>query len=314
MKRFCIKVVLFFCALAVILGVSCFTLPLKTAKSSLLTVQRSKLIRLQEIKGPRVILVGGSGLGQGMATADFAAQIKRPVYNMGVHAGLGLVYQMSAVLPLLHQGDLVVLVPEYANFQGLHCYGDMELISLLVDILPEQRNYITIGHWMRLSDLILQYGAIKLRNLFVSRGPDRNPSGWYDDFGDQFWPRNCDAAEHRSLPPAKVLSSSDFTPDILFVINDFCSQANEKGTRVVLLPPAYLKSDYVRQREFIQAAAAALAQNGTPFIAPPERYALKDHYFFDTHYHLNLAGRKVRSGLMAEDIFRDFEKKDANRQ
>lgn len=96
MKRFLLSIIAFFLLLGMGLVLSCFYLPSPAVENSMLAVQKTKLEQLSRIQGPRIILIGGSGLGMGMLTSELAKELNHPVYNMGLHAGLGLIYQLSA--------------------------------------------------------------------------------------------------------------------------------------------------------------------------------------------------------------------------
>lgn len=302
-KRFAYFVVLFFALLGTGLVCACFYLPSRTVGQSMLVVQRAKLDRLSQIQGARVIFVGGSGLGMGMQTSKLAQRLSRPVYNMGLHAGLGIIYQLCAISPTqLHRGDIVVIVPEYANFDGKQCFGDQELVAMLVDVLPEHRKHISLTHWMRLWRCVAKYGAGKIRKCFLRQGNvTSDPADDYDTFGDAKWVGLAPDAR-LVVPPSKKLSERDYSPTVLRYIRDYVDACREKGVRVVLLPPAYQAFSFDQQSDYIQKVEQELRQNGTPFIASPKRYRLDEKYFYDTPYHLNLRGRELRTTLLIEDL------------
>lgn len=124
----------------------CFFLPSKHARETMLGAQITKLRALEALPGERIVIVGGSGCGQGLVTSNICVALNRPVYNMGLHAGLGLIYQMAAVKPLIRRGDVVLLIPEYANFDGSTCFGNAELLMMVMDIIPEHKRLLTFNH------------------------------------------------------------------------------------------------------------------------------------------------------------------------
>ncbi len=267
----------------------------------MLAVQKTKLEQLSRIQGPRIILIGGSGLGMGMLTSELAKELNHPVYNMGLHAGLGLIYQMC--LPPSYQlknGDLIVIVPEYANFNGESCFGDQELVAMVSDILPEHRKYLSLSHWFRLWQHVARHGAGKIRKCFLPERPS-NPSDSYDSFGDCKWGNKPPDAQ-LVFPVAKRLSASNFSPTILQYIRSYIDTCKEKGVRVVLLPPAYQAQSYDNQSEYIRKIEQELERGGMPFLVPTKRYRLDRQYFYDTPYHLNLIGRRLRTHMMIADL------------
>lgn len=72
------------------------------------------------------------------------------------------------------------------------------------------------------------------------------------------------------------------------------------GVRVFVCPPAYQRTSFEHQKDYIQRVSRELERAGISFIAPPEKFALPDNLYFDTPYHLNLDGRRIRSELMIE--------------
>ena len=304
MRRFAVKVLLWFGVLLALLFGACFGLPDASAKRTMLGAMPRKLTCLDAIPRGRVVFVGGSGLGMGMVTRDVEKNLGRRCYNMGLHAGLGLIYQMKSIVPHVHDGDVVVLVPEYANFDGSSCYGNRELVAMIADVLPRHRKLLDVVHWMRLSQFVCEYGADKLRRLFCSYRTKDESLG-YDTYGDSRYGEHPDD-EQLPFPSARHMSEDDFSPEVLSYINDFRSKLYERGVRLVVMPPAYQKSSFNNQRTYISCCAAALKKNGTPFIVDAERYALPNELFRDTPYHLNRNGRRCRSRLISHDLLNFF--------
>lgn len=105
-----------------------------------------------------------------------------------------------------------------------------------------------------------------------------------------------------SLTTAKRLSARDFSPVVLRYIRQYISACRERGVRVILLPPAYQAQSYDNQSEYIRKIEQELERGGMPFHAPTKRYRLDGQYFYDTPYHLNLVGRRIRTQMVIEDL------------
>ena len=301
MKRFVCHSIAFLVVMGGILGGACFFLKDTSAGKTMLGAQKEKLNQLAELPGRRIILLGGSGCGQGFVTSNLCATLKRPVYNMGLHAGLGIIYQMKAVEPLVRKGDTVLLFPEYANFDGSTCFGETELLMMVIDVIPEQKSLLTFRHWLHLLPLMPKYGADKLRHLFMPPS-GKDLSNDFDGCGDRKIGEGLLPLAQVPFPPAHRMAGRDFSPAVLPYISDFVDKVRKKGGTVRLLPPAFQQSSYRRQVGYIQCISDAFKKIGIPFDASPERYALDDRYFCDTPYHLNLAGRQLRSQLCVEDL------------
>lgn len=209
---------------------------------------------------------------------------------------------MKSVEPLVRKGDTVILIPEYANFDGLLCFGNAELCMMVCDILPEHKALLTPEHWIRLLPVMPKYGADKLRHLFMSKRIKRGRV--FDDFGDAIYPAELHPMSQIVFPEAEVKKGRDFSPNVVYAIKEFVDSTRAIGANVYLFPPAFKKSSFTRQKDYIKRIEDELSKRGIPFVAFTERYALDDQYFYDTPYHLNLEGRRQRTNLMAEDIQR----------
>ena len=301
MKSFLYKSILFLLMLGVLLSWSCFCLSDPAARNTMLGAQITKINKLKELPGERIVIVGGSGCGQGFITSNLCARLKHPVYNMGLHAGLGLIYQMKAVEPLVRKGDMVLLFPEYSNFDGVFCFGEMELLMMVLDIIPEHKSLLTWQHWVRLLPLVPKYGADKLRHLFIPKGKGDTANG-FDSYGDSKYPSCLSPTANIPFPVSKPMTRRDFSLAVIPHIKDFISAVEAKGGIVHIFPPAYQNSTFKRQKDYIEKMSEVLDEQNIPLVSSPERYALEDKYFYDTSYHLNLKGRELRSDLVLGDL------------
>ena len=300
MKLFCVKALGFAGMFCLVLITACFCLPDRFATQTMLVAQRDKCEMVRTIDSPRVILVGGSGIGLGVNSAALAEKLCRNVYNAGLHAGLGLIYQMKSVTPLIKDGDVVVLFPEYSNFDNKTAYGNQELVAVLMDILPEHRKFVSMKQWFALTTFILEYGAGKIRRLFSVR-LKKNDWTRFDANGDGVWTL-ADPAARCPIPLSSYWKADHYSPMVLPYIAAFKREVNLKHGRLIIMPPAVQSAFYDRQTEFVDRIAYACREAGLPFAVPTKRYALPDEWFYDTPYHLNLLGRNRRAEMLAEDL------------
>jgi len=306
MKTFVLKLLSFVILLTAVLLAGLCVLPGTRARMSMLGAHPKKCAALDKITGPRLVFVGGSGLGMGLNTTYIAGQLGWTCYNMGLHAGLGLVYQLRSICPRLRKGDCVVIVPEYANFQSDTCYGQYELAMMVVDVLPEDRKFISFKHWYYLLEELCSYSATKWRLLFKPQTV-ADQTGGYNERGDSFCGPDLKGGTI-IFPIGKKLTEKNYSSHALEHIREFVAEMHRRGVRVLLLPPAYHAPSFENQREYIDKIAKELASAGFPFSAEPQRYSLPPWLFTDTSYHLGYEGRLLRSKLMVEDLRSVLEK------
>jgi len=301
MKRFVLHCSLFFGALLSVLVASCFFIPDKAAGKTMLGALPKKFQVLDSLPGSRIVFVGGSGLAMGMVTAKIQERLGVPCYNLGLHAGLGLVYQLKSAQTALRKGDVVVVVPEYANFSGDFAYGQTELVACLVDVLPAHLRLIDLRQWFYLTPNLLEHGAGKLRRVCV-RASAADHSDDYDAFGDALYGDEPDDV-HFNFGPAKQMDKNDFSNVVMPYLLEFKHTCRKIGVEVIVLPPAFNRSSYNNQISYVREIANQLKRIGMGFSAEPDRYAMDDRYFRETAYHLNMLGRKERTRLMADDLW-----------
>lgn len=296
MNRFLLSVIGFGALFCGVMAVSCFVLPDHGVCNAMLGAQRMKLERLRTVPGHRIVFVGGSNVGHGFDSSVIEKSLGRPVVNMGLHAGLGLVYNMKSIQDLVRAGDLVVIMPEYEMFSGM-CWGKEELVAMVMAVVPEHRRLLTMSHWMRLLPKVVSYACRKLmrpRSLYVPFKKNWN----YNEWGDHMAWRSH--AERLPIPlPTRVVGEDSYTGEELFPeINAFVSACHENSAQVIFVPPVLEHSSYVNERGLIDRIARELMQNGTPFVAPPEALVFPDDLFFDTGYHMNRKGVPKRMAVL----------------
>ena len=218
---------------------------------------------------------------------------------------------MKVIEPLVRKGDVVLLIPEYANFDGSSCFGGAELLMMVCDIVPEQKSLLSFRQWLHLLPAIPKYGSDKLRHLLIPVESD-DRSRDFDLYGDEVYPSDLSMRAALPFPVARHMSDKDFSPVVLSYIKEFVRAVSSNGGAVYVLPPAFQLSSFERQKLFIDRVAIAMKESSLPFIASPARYALDDRCFYDTPYHLNLFGRQMRTRMLAEDLLRaDYDVADA---
>lgn len=296
MKKFVAELALIVTLIAILVVVACFGLPGTSAKDSMLARQINIENDLRTVAGERVVLVGGSGLGQGIEVGELSRALERPVINAGLHAGLGLVYQMNAVSRFIRQGDLVVVVPEYANFESSWCYGEMELLAMVVDVVPQDRELISAGQWLRMLRFIPGYGTSKIASLFKRQGKKVVSAK----------KSNQDPLARLPFPAARKRTAEDFDEAVLASMQDFKKACESRGARVAFLPAAFQRSSFDNQERFIERIAEELKAHDLPYAVEPKTFRLEDKYFYDTPYHMNPAGRQLRTEKLAQVIKNEY--------
>ena len=297
MKHFLMSLFAFAFVVFAILGAACFFLPDPSAGDVMLGEMGRKIERLRTAPSPRIVFVGGSGCSHGIDSPRIERELGVTVVNTGLHAALGLVYQLNVVRSGLRPDDMVVVIPEWQQFSD-SCMGNMELVGLLMDVRPSDRKIVGLAQWLHLLRYMPTYAAVKLRKSLKRRR--RHDALPYNAQGDMIGAWNVTRPE-----PFQPQGSLDALAVDETCVRALCAFGNAHGVRrVVVLPPAYQASSYDASTNFIAAVDRRLARAGLPFAAPPLRYRVPDEDCFDTPYHLNGPGVARRTDLLIEDLRR----------
>jgi hypothetical protein len=89
------------------------------SSESFYAVHVDKVARLNSLKSPKLVLVGGSNLSFGIDTPRLERELGLPVANMGLNAGFGVRCMVNTIRPCLKPGDTVLLCIEYSLYQKL---------------------------------------------------------------------------------------------------------------------------------------------------------------------------------------------------
>lgn len=286
-----------------------FWLEHPVANESLLGALPGKHALLKNAQSPKIVFVGGSNLSFGLDSMRISEEFQMPVVNMGIHAGIGLRYMMDDVLPYVKKNDVIVLVPEYSLFYAPGYYGGIELVSILFDIFPQGRLFISIQQWQKLAPYVLIYAGTKIKNipsLIINKfKPKPKIIGIYDrrsfnSFGDAYihWDK---PSEIVSCAP-KASGKETVNAFVFSEIKEFKNNLQKIDAKLIILPPVYQECSFNNQQYIIKQVETKLNENALAYLSPPLRYSFADNFIYDTYYHLNKQGIDLRTTRVIEDL------------
>lgn len=252
-----------------------------------------KLQLLKSTTSPKIVFVGGSNLAFGLDSSTIKQAFGLPVVNMGLQAGLGLKYMLDQVKPYLKRGDVVVVVPEYHHFTGNIFYGE----DVLIDIAEITHDWSILVN-MPISSLV---DSVLVRNRRIFNYSLNYPSqptstvymrNSFNSYGD--------VIAHLKLPNKKLSSDSkpidtNINQAAVRYLANFIATNSEHGVTTLVLYPCIARSYYIRRSSLIAILSKAISNSGIIISSSPQNFIYDDNMFFDTHYHLNAHGRKLRT-------------------
>ena len=263
--------------------------------------------RLKHLNEPKIVIIGGSGCGFGIDSELLFSHYKRPIVNTGTHAGLGLRLQIELFKNYIQEGDVVVVIPEYQQYQDHLYYGNSTALRILSSIYPAGFKAVSVEQWIYLHKFIPEtfINALSSKEMKdTALTPYSKES--LNQFGDVTM---YDQRISGKVPLDEDLSKTEVDTEALELLVDFDNYVRQKKATMLLFPPAYQASSFHQNNQFIETLQQQLSEAACPFRACPSRYALSDSLFFDTPYHLSAVGTQERTCLLIEDIDQNLSKK-----
>ena len=275
-------------------------------------LEKDRLIR--NTASPKIILVGGSNLAFGIDSRMIEDSLGTRVVNMGLYAKLGLKYMLAQVRPYIEPGDVVVVVPEYDQFYGDFANGDNTLNTALL-YAPNDR----VGDFIRsysLIDVVFRPRVENARRSFLRAiatavgkedeffPPDTNPvynRRSFNEYGDVVSHIGKKGMNPDSIYVAPLPPMEDFNADTIRDLNEIAERAEEVGAKAFFMFPSYIDGAYEINAAAIETLRSRLVKGmRIPIVGDARDFVYPKHYFFDTRYHLNEEGRRLRTERMIE--------------
>ena len=300
MKRFILKTCLFAAAFAGIVSAGTFVLP-KNPHSYMAEFAR-KQNRLREENSRKIVFVGGSNLAFGLDSEAIQRELKIPVLNDALHAGIGLYFIAETTCPHLKKGDFAIFAFEYQHFFG-EAGGMKEFVNALIYDSSVLQN-LSFETLARIPAYLPEVSYDNAKNCakFLLKKDWEKPGAPYslesfNKFGD--------VVGHLKMEPKTIRASSCVSALDAEAVDFFCAKLTElknRGVHVFVFPPVLQKSSYKNWEKNISQLRAELRKRGFDFCVCPSRYAFADNLFFDTFYHSNAQGIKLRTELIIDDL------------
>lgn len=301
MRKFLIKAGAFVCiVLSVYFSMvmaALFVLP--ENKASYDYAHRVKMNRLDTLSSPRLVLVGGSNLAFGVNSERISDSLGVNVQNTAVHAGIGLRFMLDEVISRVHEGDVIVIMPEYSQFYKVYEGKDSgPLTDAVVYSGPKA--------WKLLN--VTQLGNVLggIPSHILSRSDKVGTDKWtysalnFNEWGDEsaHWSEPAPGAKNPvTLAVGKV--NDKFLDDFAGKIEAL----HNRGCEVRLFWPITIRSNYEANRKAIAEISNALGRRGISFDSAPDALVQPDSLAFDTPYHINGEGVQLATdgliGLLA---------------
>jgi len=270
--------------------------------------------RLENAPGPRLILIGGSGLALGINSGLLEEMTGYNPVNMSMAAGLGPDFMTMEVLTDVRPGDVVVVILSYeallTNTTNRCILGLLHSrpasIVYVRDPLAVLTMYVAdLGNELRGASRAVWEPFTERLGL---RTPTPSETRWsrnsFNRYGDVCYDRkhNENLFEmYYRLPEAR----QGYPDSVITLLNTFARECSSRGGIAVWSFPAIPDSTYAMNRDVIENLHERLREElELEIINVPEEMTLPFGMFYDTGYHLTLEGAEIRSRILGEGLMR----------
>ena len=264
---------------------------------------------------PKIVVIGGSSVCFGLDSELLSRKLSVPVVDFGLYATLGTGVMMDLSRNAVKEGDIVIIAPEI-DPQTFSDYSNGEALLEAAD-----GNYYILGDYIlgnlasgKTGELAGSFVSYVSKALgFKRSGISPDPSGIYRR--SSFNSRGDIAVERKEnvmtlgYDPNRPV---EITPDVVDdrfvdIVNDYTDYLYSKGARVFFSfgPVNGSALSGNTSGETVYGFYSKLRDNlHAPVISDVNDYILDQKYFYDTNFHLNDAGTRLRTKLLCEDILR----------
>ncbi len=284
-----------------------------------------KEARSKSITVPKVIILGGSNVLFGISTEVLERELRRPVLNLGLHAGLDIDYLYYELEKNMSEGDIVILSLEYQYY-----YTTEQLTTLFVN------NMMAWG-----TEYIKQLSLKRKLDFIVTADPERVVAGvlkklqekgnkniksiaelqssledewkngttqWrgysyksMNKFGDI----NVDEISDVPTRTAYLTNDGNLSQYFLENYRNIYELVKKHNGQLLLVHPVTLKGDELdfskrKSREKIKVFENMLLDYNITLYCEPSISNLERRFFFNTAYHPNINGAKLRSYALSK--------------
>ncbi|MFT3795777.1 hypothetical protein [Flavobacterium sp.] len=254
---------------------------------------------LENVPSPRLVMIGGSNLSMSLDSQKIKDSLHLNPINMGLHAGMGLIFHLDHALPHIQKGDVVLVVPEYAQFEGNFAYGDKELLLAVCDLRVAGLADLNWRQIKNITGFVPKYAFTKFNRSEYKKpkGKVLNLKETFNQYGD--WVTRFDSV-HNTVTYGKSLP--EVNENVMAHLKDFEQQLKARGAKLLVSFPALQDASYDNAEELITAVSKSYYENEFRVIGNAAQYRFSNDLMYDTPYHLNHKGVQIRTQMLIRDL------------
>lgn len=289
--------------------IGCIFFTTKPDEKHLYQASMLKTDLLSKTPSPRIILFGGSNIAFGIDSELLERELGMPVVNDGLHVGLG-VAPLNELKKYIQPDDIIIVSLEYYNFTDKTAfYGQPQYLADWIEFSQSRIWDIhdPIRQMPSIYTIMLQRKINRLTNYYLYGLSLDEGRGFYT--GDKF-NEHGDFTGHlgensqiqfeiaNSIYPANNLDEA------YIFLENFHQYAISKGAMVYYEAQAHRETncEVTGIRNLNRFFTSLKNKTTIPMLTDMDQLCLPDDYFYDTPYHLNEQGRRIRTELLIKSL------------
>jgi len=251
--------------------------------------------RLYQLSSPKIVVVGGSNTIFNINSRTITDLVGYPVVNMGLHAGLGLIFMLNEIEPAIRKGDIIIIMPEYAQFYRELFFGG-RIVTRLLSLNPRFIRYVSTRQ--QIFEIMKGLGLETRSKIVYLLGQSADEETYsrsaFNECGDLMAELVGDQPLAQLAGETyKIRRLDEINKPAIQELNDFYARMQVCGANVYLALPAIPIEKYSDNRIEINDLYSYLKENlEIPILFSPKTALVPARDFYDTYYHLNTNGRE----------------------
>lgn len=265
-----------------------------------------KVERLENIKEPKIILVGDSNLAFGMDSKKVEEALAMPVVNLGLHGGLGNAFHEEIAKLNINEGDVIVVC--HSSFSDTDEIGDRALAWVTID------NHFALGKIVRPKDWAAMIAAWPnyIRNAMFLKMTNRgnvDDGGIYsrnafNEYGDIVFKPEYGQMDVESFFAEKEIHIPQINDICVNRLNEYNGYITSHGGTMVVAgyPIAYGEYADFDAADFLVFYLELQEALDCEIISDYTDYFFPYSYFYNSHLHLTAEGTEARTDQLILDL------------
>lgn len=261
-----------------------------------------KVARIEDIQGPKLVLIGNSNLPFGMDSAALEEAMGMPVVNMGLHGGMGNAFHEEMAKLNVQPGDIYVIC--HTEYNDMGDQMDPSLVWITVENHASLWPLVPRADYGGMKDALGTYVKKSLTLWADGEGNKATEDSYsrlaFNAYGDNVYPRP-------QTVPGAIDFESQAEPYVEQACMDRLNALNAylvaRGATMVVAGYPIANGEFTPLLEVYDTLQETLEEQlDCPVISYFPEYLFDYTYFYDTLYHLTDDGVRIRTNLLIDDL------------